>query len=268
MFKSFLLWAARPTGCFAILLIVSVFLFGQDLESPMKLGALEIADGDPSEFLLHSVMEYSSGVLESYSQGKLLVRLCSRDKFERAFVKAPVSPLAASYYNQYQLLVPYEKIFVASSTKCGDSNGLVVNEYWLFKDKITVETDDIFSVKDISHRTFGGDDWSDCEAFTSKKRKRHCLNDKFTTVSDNFIDALKKDQEGLGFVVYNSKSKRMRRNLKKIKARILEEDMGLTRVEFIRNPVLVANSYEKTKIERNDKAEYPRLAILSINGQN
>ena len=229
---------------------------------------MEIADGDPSEFLLHSVMEYSSAVLKPYPKGKLLVRLCSRDKFERAFVKAPVRPLAASDYNQYRLLVPYEKIFVASSTKCGDTNGLVSNEYWLFKDEITVETNEIFSVKDISYKTFGVFEWSDCQDFSNKKRRRLCLNEKFSGIIDDFINTLRQTDGGSGFVIFNSDSRRMRRNLEKIKKLILEEDLGLTRVEFIRKPVLVANSYEKTKIEQNDKTGYPRLAVLSINGRN
>jgi len=72
-----------------------VSVLPQKMTEPKLLGSL-LAGEDPSEFLLHTVMETSQYYLQDNPDGKLIIRICSSDDFSTAFVKSVFSPLSAS----------------------------------------------------------------------------------------------------------------------------------------------------------------------------
>ncbi|MCA1624909.1 MAG: hypothetical protein LC768_11110 [Acidobacteria bacterium] len=247
-----------------ITIIVAIFsvVSAQKLTEPKLLGNW-IAGEDPSEFLLHSVMEYSQTLLEKNPEGKLIVRICSADEFSTAFIKAPLNPLAASQYNQYRLLVPYEKIFIANSSKCLEDRKFVFNEYWFVPAGNTLEYEEIFLVNSINHKNFVVDGYN----FTNNKLKEksmEVMNKEFEENIVEFVLELKNNPKTEGFIVHNSKNKRMRRNIEKVNAILKKENISFQRVKTITKVRLYFDRNEKLKPIKDEKTYFPILEAITI----
>jgi len=222
-----------------------------------------IAGEDPSEFLLHSVMEYSQTLLEENPEGKLIIRICSANEFSTAFIKAPLNPLAASQYNQYRLLVPYEKIFIANSSKCFEGLKFVFNEYWFVPKENTLEYEEIFPVNSINYKSFVVDNYD----YTSDELKEKSLQAQNKDYEDNigeFILELKNNPKTEGFIVHNSKNKRIRRNFEKVNTILKKENIGIQRVKTVIKIRLDFDRNGKLKPVKDKKAYFPALKVITI----
>ena len=230
-----------------VLLAIIIFAIcsavsAQKLAEPKLLGNW-IAGEDPSEFLLHKVMEYSQNLLQENPDGKLIVRICSSDEFSTAFIKAPLNPLSASYYNQFRLLVPNEKIYIARSSKCLGKNKYVHNQYWFVPDRNTIEYEEIFPVNDIYYKSFE--------------------TGEFDENLKTLIKELKNNPKANGFIVHNSSSRKLKRNLEKVKRLAQNEALDVKKIKIVKKVRLESGENGKL-IETRDKNTFPTLVLLEI----
>jgi hypothetical protein len=231
----------------------------QKLTEPLYLGNF-IAGEDPSEFLLHTVMEQSQSLLEENPEGKLIVRICSSDEFTTAFIKAPLNPLSASQYNQYRLLVPYERIFIARSSKCLGKGRYIFNEYLFVPGESKFEYEEIFPVNDINYKIFVIDefDYSD-----ERVKSINEQNKEFEKRIEDFVNELKNNSVTEGFIVHNSKNKRMKNNIEKVYAILQKENISLQRVKTINKIRLDGDRNFRLKPVK-EKYRFPRLAVITV----
>lgn len=234
----------------------------QKLSEPFLLGNLTYGD-DPSEFLLHDVMERSQRFLEENPEGKLVVRICGTDDFSTSFVKATFSPLSASNYNELmkRILVPYEKIFIAKSSKCLGNSQVTFPQYWFFPDKITIENEEMFSIKEISYLTFNV--W-DYDFETSKKKTFQEQKKEFSANIKEFVEELKNDPKAEGFIVHNSKNVTIKRNIQEVKRILVKEKINSQRVKTFIQVSLTYGRGGKTFPIKDEKETFPSLQILTI----
>jgi hypothetical protein len=151
--------------------------------------------------------------------------------------------------------VPYEKIFIARSSKCSGSEKHIYNQYWFVTDKNTLEYEEIFPVNNISYKVFI------LYEYESKSDKQS--ENEFTKSVKEFINELKNNPKTEGYIVHSSKNKRMKRNIEKIKSFVKKEGVNLgqiktvirTRLEPDRNGQLIPSK---------DKNAFPALAIIEI----
>lgn len=245
-----------------VLLLCSFSASSQKLNEPILLGSF-IAGEDPSEFLLHRVMEESERLLEENPEGKLIVRICSSGDFSTAFVKAPLDPVAASRYNLFtkRIIVPYEKMFIANSSKCFEKEKFVYNQYWFVPNDNKIEYDEIFPVESISYKVFYVEDY-DYE--TNKQKTFESQNKEFTKNVSDFINELKNNPKSEGFIVHNSKNKRMKRNIEKVYNILKRENINLQRVRTIIRITLDSDKNGELKPVKDEKQSLPVLKILVI----
>lgn len=244
----------------AIIFTISTSALAQKLTEPKLLGTW-IAGEDPSEFLLHSVMEYSQSLLEENSEGKLIVRICSLDGFSAAFIKAPLNPLAANRYNQYRLLVPYEKIFIANSSKCMKGTKFIVNQYWFVPDGNTLEYDEIYSVNNISYKNFYVSDYD----FSNNKEKSLTeQNKEFAENVEEFTSQLKNNPKAEGFIVHCSKNRKMKRNIENVLVIAKKEDINVERIKTIIRPKLDVNEKGKLFSIKDEGNSFPLLGVIEV----
>ena len=246
---------------FTLFLGFQSFVAAQKLEEPHLLGVW-IAGEDPSEFLLHRVMEYSEALLKDNPEGKLLIRICSSDNFSAAFIKSPLNPLAASNYNRFgRIIVPYEKIYIANSSRCHRQSKFIVNEYWFTHDTNTLEYEEIYSVKNIYNKTFTVDDYD----FNPNKRRNTTAEKKqFESNVNDFVNELKANPKAEGFIVHNSKNKTMNRNIEKVTLFLQKEKINLRRVKTVVNVLLSSIEDEKLLPIKDEKRYFPDLKILAV----
>ena len=247
--------------------LISIFIFvfcssilPQKLTEPTLLGNWTAGE-EPSEFLLHRVMETSQRYLEDNPEGKLIVRICSLDNFSTSFIKAPLNPLSASNYNKYRLLVPYEKIFIANSAKRFEEREFIFNEYWFVPNENTLEYDKIIPVNDISYKSFVVDDYD------SDSRKDKAVEEQKKEFAENiteFINELKSNEESEGFIVYYSNTKKIKRNIEKVMALLTKENVSLQRIKTAIRTNLVENKKGKWVQIKDKKETFPSLEILTI----
>ena len=249
--------------------LISIFIFvfcssvlPQKLTEPQYLGSW-VAGEDPSEFLLHRVMEYSEILLKENPEGKLIVRLCSLDKFSTAFVKAPLNLLKASAYNLFtkRIIVSFEKIFIANSSKCLGKEKFDFIQYWFIPDAATLEYDEIFPVNNIDYKSL----WIDDYDFDSNKNKITSVQEKeFAENITEFTAQLKNNPKAEGFITYFSHSRRIKRNLEKIMTILGKENINLQRVKILMKTYLVIEKNNKLKRFKDKKEKFPSLEILTI----
>jgi hypothetical protein len=248
-------------------ILISVLLFGfcisalpQKLNEPVLFGNL-FAGEDPSEFYYHDVGETSDRFLKDNPEGKLVVRICSSDDFLTALIKAPFNPL----WGNYTAFVPDEKIFISKSSKCLDERKFVSNQYWFVPDKITLEYDEIFPVKDIFYKDFDVDDYD----FNTNKRLKTSVEEKeFTENINKFIKELKDNSKAEGFIVHNSKNETMKRNVAKVTKLLEKENISSQRVKTVLKVRLTTDENLKLVPIKDQKRYFPVLEILSIKNKN
>ena len=238
-----------------IIIAICISASAQKLLEPKLLGNW-IAGEDPSEFLLHIVMEYSQRLLEENPEGKLIVRICSSDKFSTAFIKAPLNPLSASQYNQWRLLVPNEKIFIARSSKCLGKDKYIYNQYWFVPDRNTIEYEEIIPVNSISYKEFRSDEY---ESKSSKQAK-----DKFAKNVENFLNEVKNNHKTEGFIIHNSKNKRMRRNIEKVISLGKKEGGDLNTIKTVIKTQLYFDENGKSFPVKDEGKSFPLLSTITI----
>jgi hypothetical protein len=252
----------KATFVFISVCLICSSLNAQKLNEPVLLGSL-IAGEDPSEFLLHRVMEWSEEGLKVVPNGKLIARICGFDDFSTAFVKSAFSPLAASNYNimAKRIIVPFEKIFIAKSSKCTREKDFVFTQYWFVPDKNTLEFDEIYPVSNITYKSFDTYDYD----FENNKYKNTNVEEKqFDENIAGFISELKFNQNAEGFIVYNSKNKTIRRNIEKVKSALRKENININQVKMVVKVRLDVDKNEKLVPIKDEKRYFPDLEVLTI----
>ena len=242
--------------------VFCVSILSQKMTEPKLLGSL-IAGEDPSEFLLHDVMERSEIYLKDNPEGQLIVRICGSDDFSTAFIKAAFNPLAASNYNVFikRIIVPYEKIFIAKSSKCLGKENIVFTEHWFVPDKNTLEYDEILPVNDILYRAYYIDDY---DLKSGKNKSKTTKEEQFAENITEFVAKLKNDPNGQGFIVHNSKNKAIKRNIEKVKARLEKENIGLQRVKIVIKVRMDIDKNAKLVPIKDEKKYFPDLELVTI----
>lgn len=232
----------KITTILFFVLTVCTSIFAQGLKKPLHLGDW-IAGEDPSEFLLHRVMERTERLLEENPNGRLIVRICSPFEFYGSFVRTTINPLAASNYNQYRLIVPSEKIFIALSPNCrrgsvgsNDSPVFVYNEYWFVPENAEFQYKEIYSVSDIDYRLFES--------------------------SREFLAFMKTNQSAVGLVVYSSNNTELRNRVSEMEHKLLK--IGTDRFKSVRKPVYKIGSDGKLMESEDYHQKHPKLITLEI----
>lgn len=238
-----------------IIIAICISASAQKLVEPKLLGNWIVGE-DPREFLLHTVMEYSQGLLEENPEGKLIVRICSSDEFPTAFIKAPLNPLSASQYNQFRLLVPNEKIFIARSSKCLGKGKYIYNQYWFIPNRNTLEYEEIFPVNSISYKMFLVNEYE------SSNIGR--LKDEFAKNVEDFLNELKNNPESEGFIIHNSKNKRMKRNIEKIISLVKKAGGDLNKIKTVIKTQLYFDENGKSFPVKDEGNSFPLLATITI----
>ena len=247
----------------AVLLLITILLFGvlvsaQKLTTPKLLGQLEGNGDDLSEFFAHQIIEPTHFALEENTGGRLIIRVCSADEFTDALVKSPVNPVAEILFGS---LVPTEKIFIAKSSACVKTVGLVFNQYWFVPENSKLEYDEIISASNISYKTIDVDDYDN----ERRKYKRTNIEEsRFAENITEFINELKNNPEAKGYIVYNSDNKTMKRNIEKVKALLGKENISLKRVKTLRKiRMTYAENGEIGEIIE-EKRYFPFLELVAI----
>lgn len=253
-----------------VIIIISVlFLFSlttdaQTLKEPKHLGDW-IAGGDASEFLLHSVMEYSQLLLEENPNGKLIIRICSSEDIKTAFVKTSINPLSASDYNKYFLhpIVPYENIYISKYSECAGKSGSVYNQYWFVPEKSIFKYDEIVTVNKINYTKESIEEF-DYESNKIKRKNYKLLTKEFEKMTEVFVNNLAANPNSKGFIIHNSKSSKIKKNIKKVVYKLKENGIKPERYEVIKKPTIDWNEKGKAYFERNDKKYFPSFSIIEI----
>lgn len=235
-------------------LAICISVFAQKLAEPKLLGNW-FAGEDPSEFILHLVMEFSQELLKENPEGKLIVRICSSDEFLTAFIKAPLNPLSASQYNRFRLLVPNEKIFIARSSKCLGKGKYIYNQYWFVPAKNTLEYEEIFPVNSISYKNFG--------VYELENYDKTDLNNEFDENLKNFIGELKSRPNSDGFIIQDSRNRKIKHDIEKVKKLSMKEGVDVARIRTIAKVQLEPRENGKLSLIK-DKNSFPTLAIIEI----
>jgi hypothetical protein len=240
----------KKTVLILILLLAFGFsVFGQKMTGPKLLGSLE-----RSQFYL-----------KDNPEGKLIVRICGSDDFSTAFVKSAFNPLAASNYNRFTqlILVPYERIFIAKSSKCVREKNFIFTQHWFVPDKNTLEYDEILPVSDIFYKDFDVDDY---DVERNKYTKTAAEEKQFAENIANFVAELKKDPKAEGFIRHNSRNQTMKRNIEKVKALLEKENVGLQRVKTLIKVRMEIDRKMKLAPVKDEKRYFPVLEIVTIKG--
>lgn len=232
--------------------------FSQKLSEPKLLGNW-IGGEDPSEMLIHLVLEASASYLKENPNGNLVVRICSPDEFSTAIVKTTLNPLSIknfNFYSRHQSIFPSERIFVARSSNCAENVRFAYNQYWFVPKESVLESDEIYSANDIYFNNF----------YVFEDEEKNVERITFEENINKFIKELKDDSKLEGLIVHNSKSKRMKQNIEKVKKRLEAENLNLKRIKIVKAPQPEFDiENEKITLLENDKSSYPRLTTLKIN---
>ncbi len=244
------------------ILVFCLSVFSQKMTEPELLGSLTYGE-DPSEFLLHTVMQRSHYYLEDNPDGKLIIRICSSEDFATAFVRSVFNPLSASNYNGFtrSIIVPYEKIYIAKASKCARKDKVVFTQHWFVPDKNTLETDEMFPVNDISYKAFSVNDYN---YKSGKGKSKSEQNKDFKDHIREFVDELKTNPAAQGFIVHNSKNGIMKRNIEKVKSLLNQENISPQRVKIVVKIRLDIDKNEKLMPVRDEKKHFPNLEVLAI----
>jgi len=235
-------------------LVLLVFLFpsafySQELSRPLLLGSW-VAGEDPSEFLIHRVLEPSASHFAEDPHGTLVVRICTADDFHRAFVTTSLNPLSVISYNRFRSRIPEDKIFVSRSLACTNKkDSESKSEYWFVPGGKELQHDQIVPICHINSRDFVD--------FVSDEPGKLLDDQQFDRNVLAFINELKNDQSAKGMIIYSSTNEVMRRNLEKVVTLLTKEGLNARRVETIKAGRLAR---EDQKI----KEKYPQLISFSI----
>lgn len=246
-----------------LLLICLQIINAQKLAEPKHLGNW-IAGEDPSEFLLHSVLEASELLLEDNPDGKLIIRICSKDDLATAFIKTSMNPLSVSGYNQYRQIVPYEKIYIAKYAGCLGKDNFVYNQYWVVPNKSLFKYDEVISVNKIKYSNNYLEEY-DHDGYKSKRKNYKLLTKKFDKMIEKFVDNLAENPNSKGFIIHNSKRKELKSNISKVIRALKEKGIKTRRYTVIKKPRLEWNEKGEIYLEKNDKMNFPRFSIIEIN---
>lgn len=248
---------------FAFALSSFSLVFAQKLDKPQFLGIWTYGE-DPSEFLLHLVMEASQSYLKDNPDGKLIVRMCSSEDFYTAFVKTSQSPFAASNYNRFYIIVPYEKIFVAKSSICREKYQFVHNEYWFVPADNMLEYEEIFPVNKISYENFSIGKIYDFKNDRYEKKSLKTKEKEFAENITKFINELKSNPKTIGLIVHNSKGKKLKRNIEKVKTILEKENINSGRIKTVKDSKLEENKKGKLVLVKDDGDSFPSLITIAV----
>ncbi len=155
------------------------------------------------------------------------------------------------------------KIFIANSSNCLEGRKFVFNEYWFVPTENTLEYEKFFLVNSINYKNFIVDGYD----FISNKPKEKSVevrNKEFEENIAKFVLELKNNPETEGFIVHNSKNKRLRRNIEKGNAILKKEDISLQRVKTIIKVRLDFDRNGKLKPVKDEIAYFPALEVITI----
>lgn len=238
---------------FIIVLFNFCSLFAQKVNEPVLLGSW-FGGEDPSEFLLHTVVETSSAYLKENPNGKLVVLICSNDEFLTAFVSTTLNPLAVGQYLRWSL-IPEEKIFIARSSNCIGKSKNSFNQYWFVPGEGTLAYEEAFPAENIAFKKFQVDNeykWfgDEQKIVETESTKKHFIEN-----ITEFIKELENNLNTKGFILSFSNNKRMKRNLEKVKQSLKDKKIDMNRIKII-NP--------KKDFSDDSGRLYPSFATLSI----
>lgn len=242
-----------------LIFLLCLMTFSQKLSEPKFLSNW-IGGEDPSEMLIHLVLEQSAVYLKENSGGKLVVRICSLDDFSSAFMKTTLNPIAIKNFNYYsyspiELIFPTEQISVSRNSNCADELKFSYTQYWFVPEGINLESEEIFPIDNIDYKSF----------YVFGHEKESVKRKTFEENIGKFVKELKDDLKLEGLIVHNSKTKDMERNIQKVKVHLKKKNISLERIKIVKAPEPdfdVEN--EKIILVENDKSSYPKLATLKI----
>lgn len=245
-----------------ILIVIFIIIFcssafPQKLIEPKLLGTWTAGE-DSSEFVNHDVLDAALAHLTDNPEGKIFIRICSPDNFSEAFVKAQLSPLALNSLLKYrpEKFESSEKLSVGRYSKCLYQNRFKTSEYWFIPSKNTLENEEVFPVKNIYYKDFN--------VYESENLSEKQKNEKFTQNLKEFVSELKNNPHSKGFIVHNSKSAAMKRNVGRVFNTIKTEGIDAERIVITINPNLDVNEKNEFFVVKNEGNSYPKLAVLEI----
>lgn len=235
---------------FAVLIAI---LFSSDLYAQESIRAhllgTWVGGEDPSEFLLHKVIEQSVKYFEENPDGILVVRICSADVFRRAFVKTPLNPLTVVAFDRFRPGIPSGRVFVTSSAVCvNEKDSVPKSEYWFVPKGIELEYDEIVPICQIDSKSFANTPSDEPGKRTDKQQFERNIR--------GFVAELRNNQAVKGMIVFRASNRAMKRNITSLRSQLNKERLD-DRIEAIEIPRAISMDYK-------NKVKYPNLVTFSI----
>lgn len=209
------------------------FAFSQKLSEPKLVGTWSGGE-DFGEFIFHKTEELNYYLKEN-PNGKIIARLCSKDKMSLALVSSIGFAFNFPWYADGQK-VPSENVFFARYSKCNDKT----EQYWFAPENTSIDYDEIILAKKVGVTRLLGDNYEKPNSAEAKK--------DFAKNTKQFIEELKNNSKAQGFVIRNLKTKS--NYFQQASKQIQKEKIDKSRIRFIRK-----NSYE---------TNFPEFMIVTV----
>lgn len=240
-----------------ITFFISIFCinaFSQKLTEPKLLGTW-IAGEDASEFMYHRILETSVEYVKDNPDGKLIIRICSPDEFPTAFVKTPLDPLFITSYGFYNLLTS-QRFSIARYSKCLYENKYNSSEYWFVTGGEKIEYDEILPIENFFYKEF--------EIYEFEETDAKNFKNEFDKNLSAFIEELKKNTKSEGFIIHNSKNKKMKRNIEKVLNAVKRKRINVGRIKTVIKPKLDVSEKGELYLVKDENNSFPNLAVIEI----
>lgn len=245
-----------------IVLLICSSVFAQKITESYHLGSW-VAGEDSSEFINHNIFDTTEALLKENPKSRFIVLLCNKEDFFTSFIKSPLNPVIIKDFNKFFEIprIPYEKIFVAKSSKCLIKNKYIQNQFWLVPDGIDFNYEEIVSANDITYKEFIVEDY---DFDKSLDRNFGEMKLDFERNLKDFISELKSNPSTMGFIVHNSKRTKMLQNINEVSKVLINKKIDLSRVKVIKRETLEVSNKLDLEVVNDDKKLFPELIILTL----
>jgi hypothetical protein len=194
---------------FAICIITNTN-YSQIIIEPKLVGRW-IGGEDFQEFIYHKTEELNRHLQEN-PNGKIVARLCSKNKMSVALVTSNGFAFRFPWYGEI-IKIPVDRIFFARSSKCGGK----MEEYWFVPENTTIDYDEIILAERIKVKRLLGEYYENPNSVEAKK--------EFADQTKQFIEELKNNPKAEGFIIRNLETKNnyFRQALKQIQKEKIEK---------------------------------------------
>ncbi|CAN5271200.1 hypothetical protein BH20ACI1_BH20ACI1_29410 [soil metagenome] len=221
-----------------VIAVLIIILFGfssvlaQELNKPELLGTW-IYGEDWLEFM-YSRMSKVEYYLKEQRDGKLVARICSKDKFPEAFITS--TGFAYTLDRDYMAFfdIPIEKVDFAVSSNCAGNSKKAFEEYWYVPENQEIEYEEKISAGKVFVKRFLVSDYD---------KKSEEIKKEFAGNIADFVQILKDNPTAKGFIIKFSKKKSHKEKLKKVMQRLKEEKIDLDRIKFTENQRIYKSYY-------------------------